>query len=315
MTPVTDVSHTGGDPSERLELLVHAARAAQIEAREIVLPADHDVILRRMRFHYLDWGNANARPILFLHGGGLSAHTFDLVCLSLRHEYHCLALDQRGHGDSEWSPVEDYDVATQAEDVAAFVETLDLRGLVLVGMSMGGMNAIYYAGDRPDRLAALVLIDVGPDLQSKGTARIRGFLAEAQEFDSLEEIVEHAKRFNPRRDPVLLRRSLLGNLRRTPSGKWRWKWDPRPRVRPRDEGATAARRALLWERVDGVTCPTLVVRGAQSDVFSPENAETLARRLPKATLRVVEGAGHTVQGDAPADLTREIRAFLGDLET
>lgn len=312
---MTDASHAVDDQRcERLELLAHAARVAQIQAPEIVLPADRDVILRRMRFHYLDWGNDAARPIVFLHGGGLTAHTFDLVCLSLRDDYRCLALDQRGHGDSEWSPIEDYDVATQAEDVAAFIGTLDLSGLVLVGMSMGGMNAIHYAGDHSDSLAALVLIDVGPDLQPAGTARIRGLMSEAQEFDSLEEIVEHAKRFNPRRDPLLLRRSLLTNLRRTPGGKWRWKWDPRPRIRPRDDTAMAARRALLWQHVDRITCPTLVIRGGQSDVFSPENAKALVHRLRNATLRVVEGAGHTVQGEDPAGLTREIRAFLAGLE-
>ena len=299
--------------AEALELLRRAARAAAVDAPEIVLPQDRDLLARGMRFHYLDWGNKSKRPILFLHGGGLTAHTFDLVCLGLRADYWCLSMDQRGHGDSEWSPVADYRTPTQADDVAAFVESLGLDGLVVVGMSMGGTNAIQHVGTNGSRIAALVIIDVGPEVQSRGTARIRDFRSEGLEFDSLEELVDRAMLFNPRRDPLTLRRSLLGNLRRTPAGKWAWKWDPRTRSQPLDDAAKAARTQLLWDRVDRIECPTLVIRGAESDVFSPENAAALVLRLSNSKLRVVGGAGHTVQGDNPAGLISEIREFLGQL--
>ena len=89
------------EASEQLEHLKLAAEVAGLEVPRLTLPEDHDVVVNRMRFHYLDWGTAERHPILFLHGGGLNAHTWDLVCLALRGEYHCIALDQRGHGDSE----------------------------------------------------------------------------------------------------------------------------------------------------------------------------------------------------------------------
>lgn len=134
------------NPLEEIAGLEHALRVANLGDLHVVLPRDVDVVLRGMRFHYLDWGNDAAPPILFLHGGGLTAHTFDLVCLALQGEHHCLALDQRGHGDSEWSAVMDYETATHAADIAAFVDHLALRHFVLVGMSLGGLNAIKYAG-------------------------------------------------------------------------------------------------------------------------------------------------------------------------
>ena len=136
------VGHVSLSPTEDLDHLKTEVGIAGVDVPRVVLPEEHDVLLRRMRFHCLDWGNAGRRPILFLHGGGLTAHTWDLACLALRDEYHCLALDQRGHGDSEWSPEMDYSVEAHRGDIAAFADHLGLDGFVLVGMSMGGLNAI-----------------------------------------------------------------------------------------------------------------------------------------------------------------------------
>ena len=292
-----------------LDHLRTAVEVAGVPVARLALPEEHDVVLRGMRFHYLDWGSAGKRPILFLHGGGLTAHTWDLVCLALREDYHCLALDQRGHGDSEWSPTMDYSLEAHREDIAAFVDHLGLERFVLVGMSMGGANGLAYAGTAAGRLAALVLVDVGPEVRTEGVRRIREFTMAVSEFDSVEHAVEPALAFNPRRDPTLLRRSLLHNLRQQPNGKWVWKYDRRHRGRL-DPEEVARRRAALWAAVPKVTCPTLVVRGARSDVFLDEDAERLAARLPRGEWVRIEGAGHTVQGDNPRALTAEIRAFL-----
>ncbi len=300
--------------ADDLASLAYAAKRQDLDIGEVVLAADVHVVLRGMRFHYLDWGNQGKRPILFLHGGGLNAHTYDLVCLALRTEYHCLALDQRGHGDSEWSPVMDYDMKTHAGDIEALVGYLGLERFVLVGMSMGGVNAIQYAGQHPERLAALVVIDIGPDMQIPGGQRIRDFMTQPTEGGSIDEFIARALAFNPRRDRRLLRRSLLHNLRRTPEGKLAWKWDPRPRRAGFDPQRFAERRTRLWEQVDRISCPTLVVRGGESDVFSDENARTFAQRLRDGRYVVVERAGHTVQGDDPAGLVREMRAFLSRQE-
>jgi pimeloyl-ACP methyl ester carboxylesterase len=268
-----------------------------------------------MRFHYLDWGTAGRPPVVFLHGGGLNAHTWDLVCASLRGERHCLALDQRGHGDSEWSPEMDYATESHVADLEAFLRTLEIERCVLVGMSLGGVNALAWAGQHSRRLAGLVLVDIGPEVRTEGVRKIAAFTSEATPLDSIDHFVDRALTFNPRRNRELLRRSLLHNLRRMPDGRWMWKYDQRHRGRAPDPDAYARRRALLWSAVDAVECPTLVVRGAQSDVFHDEDAERLTGRLRRGRWVRVEGAGHTVQGDNPAGLLVALREFLDETDS
>ena len=298
-------------PDEFRAHLEASAATAGVPLPDLALPSAHHVLLGRMRFHYLDWGTAGRPPVVFLHGGGLNAHTWDLVCASLKPERHCLALDQRGHGESEWSPEMDYATESHAGDLDAFVGALGLERFVLIGMSLGGVNALAWAGRHSRRLAGLVLIDVGPDIRTEGVRKIAAFTSEATPLDSGEHYVERALRFNPRRNRDLLRRSLLHNLRRMPDGRWMWKYDQRHRGKAPDPEAYARRRELLWSAVDGVECPTLVVRGAQSDVFHDEDAERLAGRLRQGRWVRIEGAGHTVQGDNPAGLLVSLREFLG----
>jgi pimeloyl-ACP methyl ester carboxylesterase len=299
------------DPDEFRAHLELSAAAAGVRLPEVVLPDEHHLLLRRMRFHYLDWGTAGLPPVVFLHGGGLNAHTWDLVCAALRRERHCLALDQRGHGESEWSPQMDYSIESHVGDLEAFVHALGLERFVLVGMSLGGVNALAWAGRNSRRLAGLVLVDVGPEIRFDGVRKIAAFTSESTPLDSVEQFVERALAFNPRRNRELLRRSLLHNLRRMPDGRFMWKYDQRHRGKV-DPGAYARRRELLWSAVDAVECPALVVRGAQSDVFHDEDAERLAGRLRRGRWVRIEGAGHTVQGDNPADLLAALRAFLDE---
>ncbi len=231
------------------------------------------------------------------------------MCLALRRERHCIALDQRGHGESEWSPAMDYSTESHVGDIEAFVDALGLDRFVLVGMSLGGVNGLAWAGRHSHRLAGLVLVDVGPEIRSEGVRKIAAFTSEATPLDSVEQFVERALAFNPRRNRELLRRSLLHNLRPMPDGRWMWKYDQRHRGKV-DPDAYARRRDLLWSAVEGVQCPALVVRGAQSDVFHDEDAERLAARFQDGRWVRIEGAGHTVQGDNPAGLLVPLREFL-----
>jgi pimeloyl-ACP methyl ester carboxylesterase len=299
------------EASEQLEHLKLAAEAAGLEVPRFTLPESHDAVINRMRFHYLDWGTKGCHPILFLHGGGLNAHTWDVVCLALRDEYHCIALDQRGHGDSEWSPVGDYSLPSQVRDIEGFIEKLGLTRPLVVGHSMGGFAAMAYTAKFARRIAGLVLVDVAPELNQNGTARIRKFLAQERELESVEAFVERAMAFNPMRNPALLRRSLLHNLRPLPNGKWTWKHDPN-RVGPTPE-SMRARQEEIMRKVNHMTCPTMILRGAHSDVLSDESAERFARALPNGRWIRVEGAGHTVQGDNPRALVDAMRPFMREI--
>jgi pimeloyl-ACP methyl ester carboxylesterase len=294
---------------EQLQHLRLAAEVAGLGGLEPSLPEDHHVVLGGMRLHYLDWGGSGAQ-VVFLHGGGLTAHTWDLVCLALHTSARCVALDQRGHGDSEWSPGLDYDTNAHVSDLEALIRHLGLERPVLVGQSMGALNALSYAARHAELLAGLVLVDMTPDVRMAGAKRIFDFVTAPAELDSVEEFVSRAVEFNPSRDSRLLRRSLLHNLRQLPNGKWTWKYDRRAMTREHFEKVHGEVSAIR-ERLGEVTCPTLVVRGESSDVVSPESAEALAKALPDATRTTIADAGHTVQGDNPRALAAAIGAFLG----
>jgi pimeloyl-ACP methyl ester carboxylesterase len=294
---------------EYREHLETTAVRAGFSFAEVALPVEHRVRIGKLQFRYLDWGNPELPAMLFLHGGGLTAHTWDLCCLALRDDYHCLALDQRGHGDTDWAEDIDYSIAAHRADTIGFVDELGLKDFVLVGMSLGAINALAYAIAQPERLRALVLIDAGPEMRRPGSRRIREFVTGFDEPVSLEAIIEKALAFNPRRDAKVLRRSLMHNLRPTADGKWTWKYDRR-RFRQLDMEAHQAERQGLVEGLARVACPTLVVRGGDSDVFHDDDAERLAQMLPDGRRVTIPHAGHTVQGDNPKDLVAALRAFL-----
>jgi esterase len=276
---------------------------------DVVLPGEHDVSVGQLRFRYLDWGTKGLRPILFLHGGALTAHTWDLCCLALRDEFHCVALDQRGHGDTDWAPDADYSIGAQREDIRGFADRLGFDRFVLVGQSMGAINGLAFAVTHPERLSALVMIDAGPEVRRRGSSRIREFVNGGAKPETLEEIIERALAFNPRRDRQILRRSLMHNLRRQPDGSWSWKYDRR-RFQRLDHDTHLAERRRLADDLANVTCPALVVRGAESDVFHQDDAERLAKNFPDGRQVTIAQAGHTVQGDNPKDLVAALREFL-----
>src|SRR5216683_2701026 len=156
---------------DELEMFRTALKIADLHPDPIMLPDDHQVIVGSMRLHYLDWGGSGA-PIRFLHGGGLTAHTWDCVAVMLRAGYRCIALDQRGHGNSEWSPVVDYRIAAHLGDIEGLVDAMGLERPILVGQSMGGLNSIAYAMRHSDRMRAMVIVDVAPDISASGAERI-----------------------------------------------------------------------------------------------------------------------------------------------
>jgi len=291
------------EPAEELEHLMLALRLSGVET-EVVLPQRREIVRPGMRLHYLDWGTAGRRPIVFLHGAALNAHTWDVVCLALRKQFHCYALDQRGHGESAWAEDGDYSGEAHRGDIEAFIDRLGLDQFVLVGHSMGGFNAFNYAFHHSQRLTALVLVDAGPSILVKGAKRIADFVNQTAELDSLDEVMQKAIEFNPRRDPRLLRRSLLHNFRQSPSGKWTRKTDLRMWHGNRNH---EKERELLKERFGEATrisCPTLIVQGSMSDVFTSEDAKQLATQFRHGHFAQVGEAGHTVQGDNPREIGR-----------
>jgi pimeloyl-ACP methyl ester carboxylesterase len=268
---------------------------------------DHTLTLRGLRFHYLDWGTTGKPPFVCLHGGAQTAHSWDDFAPVMRGDYHVYALDQRGHGDSDWAADGDYGRQTQCEDVAAFVSALGLSPFILAGLSMGGINAITYTARYPENVRALIIVDVGPEIEARGRENIQNFISQIDELDSFEAFVERAHRFNPRRSLENLRQRLSHNLKQLPNGKWTWKFDQK-------RLGTGVRSGIgpegLWDDVRKIRCPTLIVRGGESDILAPEAAERMRAAIPNCRIAVVPGAGHSVMGDNPAGFAAAVREFL-----
>ena len=282
----------------------------------LVQPEDKALKVNGLNVHYLDWGGEHLPAILFLHGGSLNAHTWDTVCDLLRDRYHCIAVDLRGHGDTDWAPDGDYSQDTMRRDVEGVVQALGLENFLLVGMSLGGGVALNYAGLHSKDLVGLVIVDTGPrslrrsDAERPNRNAIQDFVSLPPVLDTFEDFVERAVQFNPLRSREGLRRSLTWALRQLSDGRWTWKWDPDMHKRLRAGPDAEARRLQAVAAVRSVVCPTLVVRGSESPVFFPEDAEDIVADLPNGRWVQVEGAGHTVQGDRPHALTAFMEEFL-----
>jgi pimeloyl-ACP methyl ester carboxylesterase len=295
-----------------LEHLRLATRVAGLDIDALVVPTDHDIVVDGVRLHYLDWGRDERPALLFLHGGALTAHTWDLVCLALRADFHCLAVDQRGHGDSEWSPTLEYEPDAHARDIRGLLQRLDLRRPVLIGQSLGGLNAMTYATTAADQLGGIVMVDVGPSVHSSGVRRVADFVMGDPGRGSVEDFLQRARAFNPRRDPRLLRYSLLHNLRPLADREWTWKYDRRGLT---PDYIVSIEKSLerLGDLTQTVTCPVLVVRGGDSDAFTDTDAASFAASLPDGRWATIAGAGHTVQGDNPRGLIQVLTDFLSEI--
>ena len=246
-----------------------------------------------LRLHYLDWGNDSAPPVVCVHGYTSSAQAFNAPARIFRDRFHFLVPDVRGHGESGWSPTGAYDYADQARDLAALVDRLGLGRFTLIGTSMGGIIAMTYAAEHGQRLARLVINDIGPDVET-GSQRITQTVgARPEHFPTLDAAMAYRREVSPitaRRSEDDQRELAHGVLRREPDERWAWKMDP-AYIRQRVEHGSP-RRPALWPVLERLACPTLVVWGADSDVLSEAQARRMVKTLPKGELVVVPGVGH-----------------------
>ena len=275
---------------------------------------EHSATVGDLKLSYQEWGNPNAEPILMLHGFGVSGHMFDEFADRMQDRYRLIALDQRGHGDSDWSEEGDYTRNSFVEDVEGFRKALGLGRFILVGHSMGGLNAVTYVNRYPQHVRALVLVDVGPESAKEGVDNIVRFTRGPDELE-FEEFVELAHRFNQRRTLENIRERMRHRLKPTDNGKYTWKFDKR--FRQPESGLRIGSEAGnddSWSLFRNVRVPTLLIRGAESDVLSQPIAERAAAEMQRTRLVVVPGAGHSVPGDNPDAFTEAVQDFLSDLE-
>ena len=275
-----------------------------------VQPTDLMITANGMNFHYLDWGNAGAPVMLLLHGLRGHCHSWDDVAARFCGDYHVLALDQRGRGETDWAPRGDYSTNAFVADIEEFCYSLGIEKFTLVGHSMGGRNSMAFGGRNPDMLENLVIVDIGPEIDPVGSARITRELVEVpEEFDSFEAAFQHVNGQNRFASEAVMRRRLTYQTRELPGGKIGWRYDPE--IREQRRNGTGAPPPDLWEPLSRITCPTLIVRGSETDTITLEVAQRMVEVLADGRLVHVDRAAHMVFEDNPEDFNAALADFLG----
>lgn len=258
------------------------------------------------RVSALVWGTSDPELVL-IHGGAQNAHTWDTVALALGRPL--VAVDLPGHGHSDWREDGAYRPEDNAEAVAVVIEQLAPNAAGVVGMSLGGLTTILLASRHPDLVRSAVIVDVTPGTDHAKAEPIIAFVDGPETFDSFDEILQRTIQFNPTRTESSLRRGVLHNAHEIEDGKWSWRYDRLNRTR-NDAGDGKVDFAAHWDDVSAITCPLILVRGGTSGVVGDEDVEEWQRRQPKSEVVVVEGAGHSVQGDKPVELAALIERFV-----
>jgi non-heme chloroperoxidase len=260
-------------------------------------------------------GDPGDPTVILLHGGGQTRHAWGGAAGVLAaHGWHAVAVDLRGHGNSEWSPDGVYDLDRFAADTAEIARRYDRPALV--GASLGGLSSLAAIGEADDPIAsALVLVDVTPRLEMAGVRRIGEFMRSGLDgFDSLDDVADAIAGYVTHRPRPTDLSGLRKNVRQRADGKWVWHWDPRFVDRMSDVAGEPTggfiRANRLHEAATRVQVPTLLVRGGSSDVVSTEGVDELRRLVPHAEVVDVAGAGHMVAGDRNDRFNAAIVEFL-----
>jgi pimeloyl-ACP methyl ester carboxylesterase len=284
-------------------------------------PTSHIFISQRLRLHYLDWGNEQAPPLLLLHGGRDHAHSWDWVARELQRDWHVIAPDLRGHGDSVWSPDGAYFMPYFIYDLAQLIHQQGLEKVSIVAHSYGGNLATRYTGMYPENVRRLVVIEglgAPPSLAAKMARKTvderfrdwideqRGFSTRpSRRYKTIEEALERMRVENTHLSEEQARHLTVHGVSRNEDGSYSWKFDNYVRAMP-PQDISAEERHRLW---DNITCPVLLLHGANSWAVNPAESGDVDRfRNAKAVS--FENAGHWPHHDQFDLFMREIRAFL-----
>jgi esterase len=258
-----------------------------------------------LTFHYTDWG-ASGAPLVMLHGLSGHARTWDHTAAALSDRYHVLALDQRGHGDSDWAP--EYGLRPMAADLLGFLDAVELPAVTLMGSSMGGRVCFVFAAAHPDRVARMVIMDIGPEIVAAGSVNVASRPAANDVFSSEDEAFALARAANPRPTDATLRHRVRHNLRLLPDGTLTFKYDKELRRNPR--ALSDHTQDELWAAWRAVSCPVLLVRAADSDVLAPDTAQRMLAENQNASFATIPDCGHSITLDRPDELLEVVGPWL-----
>jgi esterase len=301
MTDATDAAEFDSLGEVAAELGLDRAIIPPVTRRSVQVGSEQQISV-------LAWGE-DQPELVFLHGGGQNAHTWDLVIAALRRP--AIAIDLPGHGHSSWRDDQDYGPARNAPAIARVISELAAAAHGVVGMSLGGLTLIRLGATRPELVRRAIIVDVTPGsgvAHARMTRSERGatqLISGPPSFASLEDMVDLAVQASPRRPASAVRRGVMHNTRQQPDGTWTWRYDPHLG----SAGAGSDFR-LLWDDLARLSMPVMLVRGGDSVFVTPDDLAAMTFRLPALQVEVVPGAGHAVQSDQPLALAALISQFM-----
>jgi pimeloyl-ACP methyl ester carboxylesterase len=268
----------------------------------------------------LEWSNEGV-PMLLIHGFGNEAHIWDDFAPVVAPHYRVIAIDLRGHGRSDWHPAAAYDYEDHVRDLEAVMDHLGFERVVLVSHSLGGRISMLYGGRHPEKLAGLVIVDSAPEIDKRGSLRISMDVAEHKDpsFDSVSEYEQMLMHAYPAATSQALKRMAKHGLKQRDDGRYVLTMDAALRSavagggmsKQEIEAMHAHREQEMWQALEKIQCPTLVVRGAASDILSPDVADRMADEvLANGKLAVIPQAGHSVMTDNPQGFGTAVGAFV-----
>ena len=267
---------------------------------------DRFITVNGLALHYLDWGNAGKPPFILLHGISRTAHTFDHVARRYQKDYHVIAIDMRGHGDSAWDPNAHYLVEDYVKDIEAIVQQLHLEHIAMMGNSTGGRVVQVMAGLHPDLVSRIVVEDVGPERPASiadGFAqRVQQERADDTSWASEDELFAQTKKQNPGVSDEILHAYVKSAVKRRADGRFVWKRDP--------QLAKGFVVTELWRYISRITCPTIYILGGKSTIVPLETQERLKRTIRGVEIVTVPDVGHYPDWEKPAETFAILDRFL-----
>ena len=273
-----------------------------------VAPQDRDVTVNGLKLHYVDWGNEGRTPLICLHGHTGHSRIWDDFARAMQPHFHVLAVDQRGHGDSQWAPPYTRDAFVQ--DLTAFIDHFGFQRVSLCGLSMGGWNSLLYAQQHGERVEKVVLVDIGPESDREVVRQFRTASPSPETFDSLDQAVQHLRSNNPWADLAHLQEDAHHSTRLQEDGKLIWKRDPKLRGGTTEDDAPEF-VARYWKAVEEISCPILLVRGTESRLVPDEVARRIQQKGKAASWVDIPNAGHVTCLDNPIAFNDQVGQFLG----
>ncbi len=286
-------------------------------------PTSHIYFSQRLRLHYVDWGNEDAPPLLLIHGGRDHCRNWDWVAEALKDDYHIIAPDLRGHGDSAWMIGGSYNQIDYVYDIAQLLRQTARTPVTIIGHSLGGSISLQYAGLYPETVTKLVAIEgMGPPpalieerinqpiedrlhMWVDDLRRLSGRMP--RRYPSLEEAYERMQTENPHLKEAQARHLTIHGSNQNEDGTYSWKFDNYVRTFP-PIGIDFAQQYKLWERI---SCPTLLIRGTESWASDPAT-DGRAKHFHNARVVNIRKAGHWVHHDQLEEFLRVTREFLAE---